>query len=98
MKNSELLKTSNRNFTPEEKQHRYVLGCLVQKNSCPNCRYELNFFEAIGVDIDDWKDKVGADFCRCTACKRELTYTVPAIATTGNGGWHWLLVPIKSEK
>jgi hypothetical protein len=58
----------------------------------------LNFFEGAGIDIDDWDDKPGGTSCRCTACERELVYVVPFLAATGNGGWHWHLVPIKPQE
>jgi hypothetical protein len=98
MKNSELLTINHMSLSPIEKQHRYVLRCLVQKNACPSCGHLLNFFEGVGIDIDDWEDKLGTEFCRCTVCKRELVYTVPLLATNGNGGWHWHLVPVEREK
>jgi hypothetical protein len=98
MKNSELLTTKGHNLPPIEKQRQYVLRCLVQKNACPNCGHALNFFEGARVDIDDWEDKPGPTSCECTVCKRELVYVVPFLATAGNGGWHWHLVPVDPER
>jgi hypothetical protein len=96
--NSELLTTKGHNLPPIEKQRQYVLRCLVQKNACPNCGHALNFFEGARVDIDDWEDKLGAPFCECNVCKRELIYVVPFLATAGNGGWHWQLVPMDPKR
>lgn len=98
MKNSELLTAKGQNLPPIEKQRQYVLRCLVQKNACPNCGHALNFFEGARVEIDDWEDKPGPTPCECTVCKRELVHVVPVVATGGNGGWHWHLVPIQLER
>ena len=97
MKNSELLTTKRQNLPPVEKQRRYVLHCLVQKNACPNCGHALNFFEGAGIDIDDWRSEAGDTPCRCTACRRRLRYDVPLLGVAGNGGWHWHLLPIIPE-
>ena len=51
MKNSELLQTQRSDLDPIEKQRRYVLRCLVQKNPCPNCAHALNFFDGAGNDV-----------------------------------------------
>src|SRR5262249_41141370 len=98
MKNSELLGTAHQNLSPIERQQRYVLRSLVQKNACPNCGHLLNFFEGGCIDIDDWDDKPGATACRCTPCKRDLIYVVPLLAANGEGGWHWDLVPIDTRE
>jgi hypothetical protein len=98
MKNSELLTTKRQDLPLIERQRRYVLRTLVQKNECPNCGRLLNFFEGAGLDIDCWDDKPGSTSCRCTACERELLYVVPFLAATGNGGWHWQLVPIDPQE
>jgi hypothetical protein len=93
MKNSELLTTQPQNLDAIEKQQRYVLRCLVQKNSCPNCGYSLNFFEGAGIDIDDWQDNAACTRCQCPACGSPLQYVVPRLVLGGNGGWHWELLP-----
>jgi hypothetical protein len=98
MQNSKLLTAKDQNLSHTEKQHRYVLRCLVQKNACPNCGYQLNFFEGAGVDIDNWEDKPGPTDCKCTVCKRELVYVVPVVAGGGNGGWRWHLVPMDPKR
>ena len=59
MKNSELLTTKRRDLDPIERQRRYILRCLVQKNACPNCGHMLDFFAGAGVAIDEWQDKAG---------------------------------------
>jgi hypothetical protein len=97
MKNSELLTFKGQDLPSIEKQRQYVLRSLVQKNTCPNCGYALNFFEGASVDIDEWEDKPGPTPCKCTACERELVYVVPFVATGSNGGWHWHLVPVERE-
>lgn len=97
MKNSELMRTK-RKLPPVEKQRRYILLCLVQKNECPNCGSLLNFFEGAGIDIDDWHTRIEVTACSCTECKRELKYVVPLLALGGNGGWRWQLIPIALEK
>jgi hypothetical protein len=94
MKNSELLISNRSDLDPLDKQRRYVLRCLVQKNACPNCARLLNFFEGAGIDIDEWADKAGGTPCRCSACGRALKYVVPFLVLGGNGGWNWHLVPI----
>ena len=93
MRNSELLITKRQDLDPLEKQRRYILRCLVQKNACPNCGHMLNFFEGAGIAIDEWQDKAGG-----TACNRALRYVVPFLGLSGNGGWHWDLVPIDPKK
>jgi hypothetical protein len=98
MKNSELLTSTRQYLDPIEKQRRYVLRRLVQKNVCPNCGHKLNFFEGAGITIDDWRDKAGGTPCRCTAYGRGLVYVVPYLVLGGNGGWHWDLVPIDLKK
>jgi hypothetical protein len=98
MKNSELLTTKRLDLDPIEKQRRYIMRCLIQKNACPNCGHLLNFFEGSGIAIDDWKDKAGGTPCRCAVCHRELRYVVPFPVLGGNGGWHWHLVPIDPQK
>ena len=98
MKNSQLLIGERKNLPPLEKQRQYVLRCLVQRNACPNCGHALNFFEGASMNIDVWQDEVGETPCECTACKRELRYTVPFLAVGGNGGWHWDLVPIDPQR
>lgn len=95
MKNSQLLICDRQHLPPLERQRQYILRSLVQRNACPNCGHALNFFEGASVEIDDWQDEVGQTPCKCTACKRELRYTVPFLAVRGNGGWHWDLVPIE---
>jgi hypothetical protein len=97
MKNSELLATEDQKLRLIERQLRYVLRCLVQKNACPNCGYLLNFFEGAGIEIDDWSDTPDAISCSCAECRRALKYAVPLIPGGGNGGWHWRLVPIDSK-
>jgi hypothetical protein len=97
MKNSELLATNRRNLPPVEKQRRFVLRSLVQKNTCPNCGHALNFFEAADTNIDDWSGSVSDTPCRCSACKRDLRYDVPFLAVGGNGGWLWHLIPIEPK-
>jgi hypothetical protein len=94
MKNTELLTSQRHDLDPLEKQRRYILRCLAQKNACPNCGHLLNFFEGAGIDIDDWADKAGGTRCRCSACGRALEYVVPFLVLGGNGGWNWHLVPI----
>lgn len=94
MKNSELLTSQRHDLDPLEKQRRYILRCIVQKNACPNCGHLLNFFEGAGIDIDNWADKAGGTPCRCSACGRALEYVVPFLVLGGNGGWNWHLVPI----
>jgi hypothetical protein len=98
MKNSELLTSKRQNLSSIEKQRQFLLRCLIQKNACPNCARQFNFFEAAGIDVDDWHGVAGDTPCRCTACKRELIYVVPFLAIGGNGGWHWQLVPIVSKE
>ena len=98
MKNSELLTTTHQNMTRIEKQRRYILRSLVQKNECPNCGNWLNFFEGAGVEIDDWSSHGDPASCRCNECKRGLIYTVPFFALSGNGGWLWRLAPIEPGK
>jgi hypothetical protein len=98
MKNSELLTTERQNLPALDKQRQFILRCLTQKNACPNCAHPHNFFEAAGMDVDDWHGLLDDTPCRCTACKRQLSYIVPLLAYGGNGGWHWQLVPIGFEE
>lgn len=81
MKNSELLTTQRQDLDPIEKQHRYILRCLVQKNACPNCGHMLNFFEGAGIDIDDWKDRAARTPCRCRPANANSYMASPS--------WSW---------
>jgi hypothetical protein len=97
MTNSELLKTQNESILSSlDKQRQNILRLLIQKRPCPNCATQVNWFDAVGVKLDDLdliNDATRDSTGKCPECKRGLTYTVPMLP----GSWRWTLVPIDME-
>lgn len=97
MKNSELLKVPPHLLTGLQRQERFLVGIHVQQRPCPNCGNLMNFYEGLGVDIDDYdyREPVKERF-ECTRCYRELVEVVPFVSVEGPP-WYWGLVPIEVE-
>ena len=79
-----------------DNQKRMILREYSAQVPCPNCATPQNYFEARGVDIDDFEfgHPASDEQCHCVACKRELRLVVPLVKINPPH-WEWHLVPIE---
>lgn len=94
--NTELLHANKDFLSSIDKQRQFILQRLTQPNGCPSCGQMQNYFQGMGIDIDDYQDTTEEPIATCIngKCGRQLEYVVPLFASGGNGGWKWSLVPI----